>query len=160
MRRSRRKTTMESERGTGPTRIDRADEVAGRGLQCPPAPPRYWCASGGSGGTWVNNNDDERKTTMTKYYRVKKDTFLWKAGAVLEKKTFTNGCTGYQPIEDVWNVVEVTSGSGKDEYISSPFIEAKENEEWFERVYKDDVAGKLWKTKDQLVAAYNEAFAK
>lgn len=90
---------------------------------------------------------------MDKYYRAKKDTFLWKEGAILRNNA--NG-GGYQPIEDVWNA---TPHNGT-EYISSRIIEAPENAGFFERVYRDDLSGKAYRTKDQIVAAYNEAFKK
>lgn len=86
---------------------------------------------------------------MPKFYRVKKDTFMWKAGAILTDQ----GQAQYVPIEDVWNVVE-----GHDEYISAEPIESPLNAEYFERVYADSVAGKIYRTKDQLVEMYDKAF--
>lgn len=62
---------------------------------------------------------------MTKYYRVTKDNFLWKEGAILK------GDDGYRPIEDMWDTTKYNS----TEYISAPIIE--NNPEWFERVYKN-----------------------
>lgn len=88
---------------------------------------------------------------MKNYYRVKKDTFLWKEGAILQKEDSFNG---YVAIMDVWDAVETV---GK-EYISARIVEDPKNADWFEKVYKDDVAGKLWKTKDQIVEAYKGAF--
>lgn len=86
---------------------------------------------------------------MTKHYRVKKDTFLWKSGAILA----TDG-KGYTAIEDVWDAVKSVGG----EYISERIVEDEGNEEFFERVYPDSLTGKLFKTKDQLLEFYNKSF--
>ncbi len=86
-----------------------------------------------------------------KYYRVKKENFLWKAGAILKNHKYTNS-RGYAPIEDVWNRV------GGDDYITDIYVEAPENTEYFERVYPDTISGKLFRTKDQVVEAYEKAF--
>lgn len=91
---------------------------------------------------------------MTTFYRVKKDNFLWKEGAILKLITYSNGVNGYEPIEDIWNVVE----KQKTEYITAFIVESPINAEYFERVYPDSIGGKIYKTKDQLVAAYKEAF--
>ena len=62
---------------------------------------------------------------MTKYYRVLKDTPLWKTGAILSNSMENND--GYKPIDDIWNVTE------QNEYLSPKCVEG--NDEWFERVY-------------------------
>jgi hypothetical protein len=80
-----------------------------------------------------------------KFYRVKKDNFLWKEGAILKCKG-----SGYSPIEDIWNVCGVIN----DEYISSRIIEHPEFAEYFERVYPDTITGKMFHTRDQLIAFY------
>jgi hypothetical protein len=87
-----------------------------------------------------------------KYYRVKKDTFLWKEGAIIRIK---DGEKGYEAIEDVWDAVPCIEG----EYISSRIIEHPDNSVFFERVYPDNIKGKLFRTKDQLTAMYKESFA-
>lgn len=88
---------------------------------------------------------------MDKYYRVNKPTFLWKEGAILEKKKDSNG---YYAVEDIWDVTPVNGG----EYISTKIIEDPSNAEYFERVYPDTVNGKIYRTKDELIEAYNKAF--
>jgi len=89
-----------------------------------------------------------------KYYRVKKDTFLWVAGAILKHHTWSSGKSGYSPIEDIWNKASKQS----DEYITAHIIEDPACADYFERVYPDTIGGKIFKTKDQLVERYNEAF--
>lgn len=91
---------------------------------------------------------------MDKFYRVKKDNFLWKEGAILKLKSMNNGASGYVPIEDIWNVIEKTTS----EYITAFIIEDPVNAEYFERVYPDTIGGKIYRTKDQLVEVYKEAF--
>lgn len=90
---------------------------------------------------------------MTVYYRVKKDNFLWKEGAVLEKRADC-GTGGYKPVEDVWD----STPCNGDEYITSRIVEHENNSEWFERVYKNTIAGSLYKTADQLKQTYKDAF--
>ncbi len=83
---------------------------------------------------------------MNKYYRVKKDTFMWEEGAILKNGTFgTNG--GYTAVEDIWETVKLNG-----EYISATIIE--NNPEWFERVYTDNIEKMIFKTKDQLKEAF------
>jgi hypothetical protein len=91
---------------------------------------------------------------MSKHYRVKKDTFLWKAGAILQEKDIGTNSAGYVAVEDVWDAVPTVGG----EYISSRIIEHPDNADYFERVYPDTLKGKLFHTKDQLVELYNGAF--
>lgn len=62
---------------------------------------------------------------MTKYYRVKKTTFMWDEGAILSSEG-----NGYRPIEDLWNHVELDT-----EYITDHIIENPINKDFFERVY-------------------------
>jgi hypothetical protein len=87
---------------------------------------------------------------MTKYYRVKKDNFIWKEGAILTDQDEER----YIGIEDIWNTVTGV----KDEYISARIIEHPDNHEYFERVYPDTITGKLYRTKDQMVEMYKKAF--
>ena len=88
-----------------------------------------------------------------KYYRVKKDTFLWKEGAIL-KNNYDNG-KGYKAIQDIWNSTEALG----EEYISHRIIEAEDNKEWFENVYPDSLKGSIYRTKDQMVEFYKGAFS-
>jgi hypothetical protein len=91
---------------------------------------------------------------MNKFYRVKKDTFLWKEGAILKNMVpVTKGENGYRPIEDIWDTVD------HGDYISHHIIEHPNNSEFFERVYPDTIIGNLYRTKDQLVNKYKELFA-
>lgn len=91
---------------------------------------------------------------MDKYYRVKKDTFLWKEGAILKKACMRDGVWGYEPIQDIWDV----TNDQKDEYISSPIVEHPVNAEYFERVYPDTINGNVFKTADKLREQYRKAF--
>lgn len=76
---------------------------------------------------------------MSKFYRVKKDSFLWHKGAILEE----NG-NGYKPINDIWDVTD----HNRDEYISSQIIE--NCPEYFERVYEASKFGKaVFVTKEK-----------
>lgn len=84
-----------------------------------------------------------------KYYRVKIETFLWNAGAILSDQDKGQ----YLPLEDIWNKVP-----GQSEYISAKIVEAPENAETFEKVYKNTIGGSLYQTKDQLLALYQNAF--
>lgn len=96
---------------------------------------------------------------MNKYYRVKKDNFLWEEGAILVSFDKINVAVtpenkGYEPIEDIWNSTPVNG----PEYISARIIEHPNNTDYFERVYPDTILGKFYYTKDQLVTKYKEAF--
>ena len=70
---------------------------------------------------------------MEKYYRVLKDNFLWKRGAILlfDPKEGVDG--GYRPINDVlfWNANSYVL----DEYISARIVES--SPDWFEQVYRE-----------------------
>lgn len=92
---------------------------------------------------------------MQKYYRVKKDNFMWKEGAIIINKDHEGNIDNYIAIEDIWNA---TPDLGK-EYISARIIECPNNAEFFERVYPDTIAGKYFKTKDQLVEMYKTSFS-
>jgi hypothetical protein len=84
-----------------------------------------------------------------KHYRVKKDTFLWKEGAIIKLES-----DGYKAIEDVWDAVPCIG----TEYISARIIEHIDNAEFFERVYPDNIKGKIFRTKVQLIEFYKENF--
>ena len=91
---------------------------------------------------------------MDKFYRVKKDTFLWKEGAVLKLNEKIGRHGGYAAIEDVWDTTEHVA----DEYISAPIVEDVVNAEFFERVYLDTIGSKMYRTKKQVVDAFSKAF--
>lgn len=77
------------------------------------------------------------------YYRVKKDTFLWDKGAILEKQKFTQGM-GYVAINDLWDATEHMG----NEYISARIIE--NDPDWFERVYPVNLVSKtVYKIKEE-----------
>lgn len=84
-----------------------------------------------------------------KYYRVKKDTFLWKQGAILKQEG-----NGYRALEDIWDAIPVVGG----EYISTRIVEHRDNAAFFERIYQDTITGRLFRTKDQLSVLYEETF--
>lgn len=85
---------------------------------------------------------------MSKFYRVKKDTFMWEAGAILENNV--NGGDGYTAINDIWHVAELGT-----EYISARIIE--KNPEWFERVYPVNLLSKVvYKLKAEAKEAYSK----
>lgn len=86
---------------------------------------------------------------MDKFYRVKKDNFLWKEGAILKLQG-----NGYRAIEDIWNSTPQIG----EEYISTRVIECPTNVEYFERVYPDTITGRVFKTKDQLIEIYKSSF--
>ena len=69
--------------------------------------------------------------SMTKYYRVKQDNFMWQKGAILESND-QGSKGGYQPVDntDLWDTTDLNG----DEFISKRIIE--NSPEWFERVYK------------------------
>lgn len=90
---------------------------------------------------------------MQKYYRVKQDTFIWEKGAIITNTA--NSGSGYEPIEDIWNVAKKKDYS---EYISDYIIESPNNSKYFERVYKSGLKGLAFKTADQLKASYNKHF--
>jgi hypothetical protein len=86
----------------------------------------------------------------TKHYRVVQDNFLWKEGAILKH----NGSNGYEPIEDIWD----STPSNGSEYISTRIIEHPDNAAFFERVYKDDLAGNVYRTAEKMRTMYKDAF--
>lgn len=83
---------------------------------------------------------------------MKQDTFLWKEWAILTDHN-EGTMNGYSAIEDIRDSCDIG-----DEYISKEIIEAKENEVFFERVYKDTVAWNIFKTADQLKESYKKSF--
>lgn len=65
---------------------------------------------------------------------------MWEEGAILSSQG-----SGYTPISDIWNHVELGG-----EYISDRIIEAPGNAEFFEKVYKVDLLTKvLYETKEK-----------
>lgn len=88
-----------------------------------------------------------------KYYRVKKDTFLWKEGAILKDDAEGSTGKGYRAIEDIWDRVRVGG-----EYISSHIIENPINADFFERVYPDNLKGNVYRTADKLREVYKKSF--
>lgn len=75
----------------------------------------------------------KEQKTMDKFYRVKKDNHQVMAGAVIGN----GGGTTYSPISPLWNVIEDVTPM-----IDRAYVEAKENREYFERVYMVQSGGK------------------
>ena len=80
---------------------------------------------------------------MTKYYRVIKDTPLWKVGAILEK--CENG--RYEAVEDIWDKV---NRGRLEEY--GEVVEG--NPDFFQRVYKNEGNKLVYRTAEQLEKIY------
>jgi hypothetical protein len=91
----------------------------------------------------------------TKYYRVKKDTFMWREGAILQYNQALGSDGGYEATEDVWDAIKLDG-----EYISTRIIESEENSQFFERVYPDTLKGNIYRTKEQVIELYNKSFKK
>jgi len=87
-----------------------------------------------------------------KYYRVIKDNFMWKAGAILEYDEKMGSKGGYKPLNDldIWDATGVIDG----EYISAPIIET--NPEWFLRVYS--TGDEALSTKEEALKKFNFQF--
>lgn len=84
---------------------------------------------------------------MVKCYRAKKDSFMWKKGAILIEEN------GYRPISDLWDMTEKNG----TEYISSGIIE--NSPEWFERVYEISILGKMkYAIKEVAQKKYAEVY--
>lgn len=73
---------------------------------------------------------------------------MWKEEAII-----TSSGSGYHAIEDIWDKVPLST-----EYISDHIIEHLGNEDFFERVYKDSMAGNLFRTADQMREIYKGSF--
>lgn len=86
-----------------------------------------------------------------KYYRVKKDTFMWEENAILTDQ----GKGQYVGISDIWNKTE-----DQTEYISANLIEDPDLSDYFERVYQDNLNGSIFRLADQMKEVYQNAFAK
>lgn len=86
-----------------------------------------------------------------KFYRVKKDTFMWLEGAILEYDEDEGN--GYGAINDLWDAVELDG-----EYITANIIE--KNPDWFERVYEMSKAGKaVYVTKEKAREMASQFFS-
>ncbi len=90
----------------------------------------------------INNNMND------KFYRVKKDTYIWQAGAILK----LNDSGKYSATDDIWNV------EGNDVFnkkLADGVCEAREIVEnapdWFERVYSvKSFKGMYFVVKDKM----------
>lgn len=92
--------------------------------------------------------------TESKYYRVKKDTFMWLEGAILKFDEDSGSEGGYTAISDLWDAADLDG-----EYISKRIIEAPENTVWFERVYEVKGLSKMvYMTKEKAREAVNKLF--
>jgi hypothetical protein len=93
----------------------------------------------GSGGTI---NLEINKEKQMKYYRVKKETFLWDEGAIISNKDSSGE---YRAIDPIFNRMD-----DQTEYISANIIEAEENKDFFDRVYPVNLVTKtVYKAKEQ-----------
>jgi hypothetical protein len=101
-----------------------------------------------SGLRWQDNEFElVKEEQVNKFYRVKKDNYQFDAGAILKLEEGR-----YVPISDLWDRVDgAATGIGKK------LVEAKQNEEWFDRVYDVNVLGK---TKYLAKEAAREAHEK
>ena len=71
---------------------------------------------------------------MTKYYRVKKDTYLWIEGAIISNKKDRDR---YKARNDMFNVeTDIKELRDCIENCSVPACVVENSPEWFERVYK------------------------
>lgn len=98
---------------------------------------------------WRSGELEKIGDRSMKYYRVLKDTPLWVSGAIVQ---YNEENDGYGPISDLWNRVE--SNDNILEHANA--VEAKENSDFFERVYEASHLGKLTyvtKEKAQALAA-------
>lgn len=95
-----------------------------------------------------------KETTMSKFYRVLKDTPVWEAGAILTK----NSDGDYEAISDLWN----TDATDKHKDIIIELDTIVENSpEWFERVYEVKVLGKAkYLAKEAAKEAHNKLVKK
>lgn len=85
-----------------------------------------------------------------RYYRAKKDSFMWDEGALL-KCDDDEHCVS---IDSVWNACE----SAGDEYISESIIKAQPD--WFERVYPVNLLTKtVYKPKAEAKELLSREYA-
>ena len=87
---------------------------------------------------------------MSKFYRAIKDSFLWKAGAII-----TASPNSYRPIDQtsIWDNTEFNG----EEYISARIIE--NNPDWFEQVYPVNLLTKtIYKIKAEALELINKEY--
>jgi len=76
----------------------------------------------------------------TKYYRVKKPTFMWDTDAII-----SSSGGGYRSIDELYDHIDL-----KGEYINDHIVENSSNAEFFERVYKVELKNRThYLTKDE-----------
>jgi hypothetical protein len=86
---------------------------------------------------------NKTKPKQMKYYRVKKETFLWDEGAIISTSKDSNN--EYRAVDPIFNRLDDMT-----EYISANIIEADENKDFFERVYPVNLVTKtVYKAKEQ-----------
>lgn len=101
--------------------------------------------------TWVK---PKGVSSMVKYYRVEKDTFIWKEGAILEFDSSLGNDGGYKAINDLWDTCELNG-----EWITRNIIEAPENSDTFARVYNVGKQDKMvFATKEKAREMANSMF--
>lgn len=91
------------------------------------------------GENWVDKELEliKENSNMSKFYRVKKDTPAWEAGAILKHDSDKS----YSPISDLWNT-EAADEAIKDTPLCMRAALIENCPEWFERVYEVSVLGK------------------
>lgn len=90
---------------------------------------------------------------MSKFYRVKKDTPLWSKGAIIK---CSDGNDAYYPISDLsLRTEDIDSGWHE----GAKAVEAKENADFFERVYEVSLLKKAsYLTKEAAQQAYSKVY--
>ncbi len=91
---------------------------------------------------------EDEKIMSNKFYRVKKDTHVLVAGAIL---TRDGSSTNYKAVDDIWNM----EGSPELEKALEGWCEkqgvVENNPEWFERVYSvKSIKGMYYVAKDKM----------
>ena len=86
-----------------------------------------------------------------KFYRVKKENFLWEVWAILEE-TKQDAWMWYSPIEDCFKKFD------NEEYITSEIVE--NSPEYFERVYevRSILSKTIYETKEKAMALVSKMY--
>lgn len=107
-----------------------------------------WEESGGVSENWTDEGDMElisnkkEEKNMAKFYRVKKETPAWEAGAVVSNE---KDSAKYKTINDLWDKECI---EGIEYWESLKVVES--SPEWFERVYPVNLIKKtVYKLKAQ-----------
>ena len=86
---------------------------------------------------------------MKKFYKVKKENFLWDVGAILAE-----GNNGYSPINDIFAKNESPK---KDDHEVISFYIVENQPEYFERVYEVNLLTKIvYKLKEEAKEIFSK----